>query len=258
VTIVAADELRRAVEADELVLFYQPQVDMRSGIAVGVEACLRWKHPKRGLLHASAFVDAVPQAGLAREFMRWIIAAATRQMAEWRAAAVPLGRVSINTWPVSLTREIVSDVLSAVAAAGLDPSDVEVETPPEATYDPETLAIVSALRDAGIRTAFDDFGDGHIRFTWLRDARFDVVKVPLTFVLGDVGPFDDAVVRSAIAFAHAIGAVVVAEGVETRGARDRVLGLGCDIGQGYWWSRVIPADEIPRVLAAIRVDGAEG
>jgi EAL domain-containing protein (putative c-di-GMP-specific phosphodiesterase class I) len=114
---------------------------------------------------------------------------------------------------------------------------------------------VRALRDAGVRTAWDDFGDGDVRYASLREAAFDVVKVPVTFVLRN-GRYDDAVVQAAVGFARAIGAVVVAEGVETVASRDRVRGLGCDVGQGYLWSRIVPGDRIPAALDAITIDGA--
>ncbi len=145
----------------------------------------------------------------------------------------------------------------AIADAGIAASAIEVETPPEATYDQATLDVVRALHDSGIRTAWDDFGAGDVRYAVLRDAAFDVVKVPVTFVLKD-GAFNDAVIRAAVGFARSIEAVVVAEGVETIAARDRVRSLGCDIGQGYLWSRIVPGDEIPRSLAAITIDGARG
>ncbi len=251
----AAHELRRAVEADELVLLFHPQVDMRTGTAVAVEASLRWQHPEQGLLHAMKFVEAVPASGLAREYMRWIVRTAARQMAAWRAAKVRLERVAINTWPESLRAELVDDVLAAAADAKIPPAAIEVETCPEATYDDATLDVVRALRDAGVRTAWDDFGDGDVRYASLRAAAFDVVKVPVTFVLRS-GPYDDAVVQAAVGFARAIGAVVVAEGVETVASRDRVRGLGCDVGQGYLWSRIVPGDRIPAAVDAITIDGA--
>ncbi len=251
-----ADELRRAVEGNELVLMYHPQVDMRTGRAVAAEAGLRWRHPKRGLLHALAFVDAVPPAALSRTYMAWILRTAAGQMARWRASGVGLERVTVNTWPEDLVPELAHRALAAAAEARIEPSALEIEITPAARFDDVTVDCVKRLREAGVRVALDDFGDGELRLAALRDATFDVIKVPMTFVRESQGPFADAVIRSAVEVARALGALVVAEGVETIAMRDRVLGLGCDIGQGYLWSRVVSGDEVGRAIAAIGVDGA--
>lgn len=254
-TVVTEGDLRRAVENDELLLLYHPQVELRSGRVVGAEACLRWRHPREGLLHAMRFVTAVPEAGLARDYMRWIVRTAAGQMARWRAESVSVGRVSINTWPESLGPDLIDDALAAVADAGIEPAAIEIETPPEATYDAATLGAVRAFRTAGFRVALDDVGDGDLRFVWFREAMFDVLKVPTTFVIGAPGAFDDAVIRSTVGFARAMGASVVAEGVETVAARDRVRDLGCDIGQGYLWSKIVPGAQMAVAIDAITIDG---
>ena len=250
------DELRHAIDRDELMLLFHPQVEIATGTPVGAEAVLRWRHPERGLLHAMEFVGQVPPYGLERDAMRWIIRAAARQVAQWRASGIGLDRVAINTWPESLRADLVDDILAAAADARIPASAIEVETPPEAVYDPATLSTIRALHDAGVRTALDDFGDGDLRFAWLRDAVFDVVKVPVTFVRDPGTQFDAAVIHAAVAFAQTLGAVTVAEGVETVAARDRVRALGCDIGQGYLWSRIVEGHDVARALAAIIPDGA--
>src|SRR5258708_11595483 len=107
------EELRRAVEGDELVLLYHPQVDMRTGLAVAAEAGLRWHHPKRGLLHALAFVDAVPPAGLASLYMEWILRAAARQMAQGKAGGLPLQPVPLNTWPANPAHHLPAPAVAA-------------------------------------------------------------------------------------------------------------------------------------------------
>ena len=251
-----AAELRRALDEDELLLLYQAQVDMRTGKAVGVECAIRWQHPTQGRLHAVKFVEDVPPAGLARDYMRFIVRTATRQMARWRAAAVPFGRASINAWPVSIARDLIDDTLSAASAAGIPPGDIEVESQPEATYGPEIFAALRAFRDAGIRIALDDFGEGDLHFMALRDAPFDVVKLPVHFVKRTGANFDDMVIAAGVGFARSIGAETVAEGVETVAIRDRVRELGCDIGQGYMWSQQVTGDELPAVIRAIGIDGA--
>ncbi len=249
-------ELQHALDADELLLLYQAKVDMRTGKPVGVECAIRWRHPTQGLLHAMKFVNEVPPAGLAPDYMRFIVRTATRQMARWRAASVPFGRASVNAWPISIGRELIDDTLSAASEAGIAPGEIEVESQPEATYGPEIFAALRDFRDAGIRVALDDFGEGYLRFLSIRDAPFDVVKLPVHFVLRAGATFDDAVIAAGVGFARSIGAETVAEGVETIAIRDRVRELGCDIGQGFLWSQQVLGDELPAVLRAIRIDGA--
>ncbi len=251
-----AAELRHALEDGELRLLYQALVDMRTGRVASLECVLRWQHPQRGLLHAIPFVDDVAALGLAPEFMRWILRTAAQQLALWRAMPVDIPRVAVNAWPVALGRVLLDDVLRAAADAGLRPSDIEIETQPEATYDAGTLRSLREMRESGVRIALDDFGDGDLRFSWLRDAPFDVVKLPVTFVLRSTTAYDDAVIAAGVGFARAIGAETVAEGIETVVLRDHVRALGIDIGQGFLWSPIVPADRIPEVIGAIGIDGA--
>lgn len=252
-------ELQRALEADnELLLIYQAQVDLTTGKPVGVECAIRWRHPEQGLLHALKFVNDVPPSGLARDYMRFIVRTATRQMARWRAASVPFGRASVNVWPVSIGRDLIDDTLSAASDEGVSPGDIEIESQPEAIYGPEMFKLLQEFRDAGLRVALDDFGEGNIHFTKMRDAPFDVVKLPVHFVKRAGAIYDDTVIAAAVGFARSIGAETVAEGVETVAIRDRVRDLGCNIGQGFLWSQQVLGDELPGVLHAIGVDGASG
>lgn len=251
-----AAELRRALEDDELFLLYQAQVDMRTGRPVGVECAIRWQHPVHGRLHATKFVDDVPPSGLAPDYMRFVVQTATRQMARWHDAGVPFGRASVNAWPVSIGPDLIDDIVSAASAAGVPLAEIEVESQPEADYGPQIFAALQQFRDAGIRVALDDFGEGALRFMAIRDAPFDVVKLPVHFVLRAGATYDDMVIAAGVGFARSIGAETVAEGVETTAIRDRVLALGCDIGQGYLWSQQVVAEELPAVIRAIGIDGA--
>jgi len=207
-------------------------------------------------LHATKFVDDVTPAGLAREYMRFIVGSATRQMARWRAASVPFGRASVNAWPGSIGRDLIDDTLRAAFEAGISPADIEIESQPEASYGPPIFAALREFRDAGLRVALDDFGEGDLHFMALRDAPFDVVKLPVHFVKRAGAMYDDTVIAAGVGFARSIGAETVAEGVETTAIRDRVRELGCEIGQGYLWSQQVPGDELPDVISAIRIDGA--
>lgn len=251
----AVAELRRALDRRELLLLYQAQVAMQTGLLSGIECAIRWRHPTRGLLHAVPFVNDVPASGLAPEFMRFILRTAALQVARWRERSIEIPRFSINAWPTSIGGELLSDALRACDDAGIPPALLEIETQPEAVYDRAMCERLRAFRTSGIRVALDDFGDGDLRYAALRDAPFDVVKLPVTFVKASGNAYDDAVISSGVSFARAIGAVTVAEGVETVAIRDRVRDLGCDIGQGYLWSQQVEADALPVVIRAIAIDG---
>ncbi len=228
---------------------------MRTGKPVGVECAIRWQHPVQGRLHAMRFVNDVPPSGLAPDFMRFVVRTATRQMARWHAAGVPFGRASVNAWPISVGRELIDDIVSAASQADVPLAEIEVESQPESNYGPAVFAALQEFRDAGIRVALDDFGEGALRFMDIRNAPFDTVKLPVHFVLRAGAAYDDMVIAAGVGFARSIGAETVAEGVETTAIRDRVRELGCDIGQGYLWSRQVVADELPAVIRAIRIDG---
>ena len=249
-----ASDLRRAL-LGELRLVYHAQVDMRSGKVAGVESLIRWQHPERGLMHAVPFVHDVAAHGLAPDFMRWILVTATRQLAEWRRRGMTMPHISVNAWPVTIGRELRDDALAAVRNAGLTPSDLELEMQPETSFEPKTLDALREMRASGLRVALDDFGDGDLRYLWLREAPFDTVKLGVSFVLRSATAFDDAVIAAAVALAKTIGAVTVAEGVETVATRDRVRALGVDIGQGFLWARMISGDEVPAAVARIGIDG---
>ena len=237
-------------------MLYQAQVDLRDGSFSGIECAIRWRHPVRGLLHAVKFVDDVCPAGLGRDFMRFLLQTTTSQVALWARAGLSVPRFSVNAWPETINDALRDDALEACRASGVAASRLEVETQPEATYDAEMCARLARLRSAGLRVALDDFGEGAVHFRWLRDAPFDVVKIPVCFGRNAGEPYDDAVITATVAFARAIGAPTVIEGVETVAIRDRALALGCDIGQGYLWSQQVEAQDFPAVVAAIRRDGS--
>ena len=250
------DELERALERGEVFVLYQAQVEMRTGALAGIECAIRWRHPKHGVLHATKFVDDVPPLGLAPAFMRFIVDTTAAQVADWRKGGVLIPRYSVNVWPDSVGQELITVMVAASRRNRLEPSLSEIETQPEATYDAAMCARLHEFRDAGIRVALDDFGEGSLHFGWLRDAPFDVVKIPVMYGLHAGRAYDDAVITAAVAFARAIGALTVAEGVETIALRDRLVELGCEVGQGYLWSQQVEAAALPATLAAIGVDGA--
>lgn len=244
-------ELRGAVARGELVLHYQPLVDLVTGRTTGVEALVRWQHPTRGLLSPAAFLSVAEDTDLIFEIGAWVAAEAARRTAAWRAAGSP-SRVSINVSAAELLRtDVVATVARAIADAEADPGDLMVEVTESAvlTDIEATVLQLEGLRELGVGVALDDFGTGFSSLSHLRQLPADELKIDRTFVAGlGLDPVCDAIVTSVITLAHAVGLEVVAEGIETEEQRSALAGLGCDLGQGYLLGRPV-AD--PQRLSAV-------
>ncbi|MDP9024199.1 MAG: EAL domain-containing protein, partial [Candidatus Eremiobacteraeota bacterium] len=211
--------LRRALELDEFVVYYQPQIDVRSGEVVSVEALVRWNHPKSGLIEPSHFIPSAEISGLIVPLGDWVLATAAKQVRTWHGELGPL-RLAVNLSGRQFhQRDLRERVLQALEAASLDPAFLEVEiTESVAMSDAaQTVGIVSDLKRAGIRTAVDDFGTGYSSLAYLRRFALDVLKIDGSFVRG-IGQeiYDETIVKTVIGMAHSLGLEVVAEGVETK------------------------------------------
>lgn len=246
-------ELRGAAQRGELVLHYQPLVSLATGCTAGVEALIRWQHPTRGLLSPAAFLSVAEDSDLIVEIGAWVALEAARRTAAWRAAGTPT-RVSINVSAAELLRtDVVATIAAAVEQAGSHPGDLVVEVTESAvlTDIESTVAQLERLRDLGIGVALDDFGTGFSSLSHLRELPADELKIDRAFV-AELGrsPVCDAIVASVITLAHAIGMVVVGEGIETEEQRAHLARLGCDRGQGFLLgrpsSRYVPASPFAR------------
>jgi diguanylate cyclase (GGDEF)-like protein/PAS domain S-box-containing protein len=266
VRVQTGHELRRAIWGDELRLHFQPEIDFRTGTCTGVEALVRWQHPTRGLLAPLHFIPIAEETGLIVPLGRWVLQAACRQAAAWRAAGDGPPSVSVNLSAREITQpDLVGRVSEALDQAGLDPSGLRLEiTETSIMEDPEGAAeVLASLRDLGVRLDIDDFGTGYSSLLYLRRFAVDYLKIDRSFVAGiGENQQDDAIVASVIELAHAFDLGVVAEGVETRAQADWLQRMGCDLGQGFLWARPVPAAELPQVLrhvasinhALLRVD----
>ena len=230
-TAFAPDELREAIEQDQLFLLFQPQVDLATGRPRGVEVMLRWQHPRLGVVHAVEFVGKMAPAGLDRQCLQWMLRTACGQLVDWRSGGTQVEYIAVNAFAESLTPALAEDTGRAMVDASLDPSSLEIECQPETIFDAQAA-------------------DGPLRLASLHALEFDTLKVPVTFVK-TTGPLDDALISATVAIGRAMGARVVAEGVETPALRERVRALGCDLGQGYLWSQLVRGAEIPRIFAAL-------
>ncbi len=242
-------ELRAGITAGELRLHYQPQVELRTAEFTGVEALVRWQHPTRGLLPPSEFIDVAEESGLIRELGTWVMQEAVAQAARWNRDGVTNSRpqMAVNLSTRQLAQpDIVALVQSALSDHGLDAAQLILEiTETALVKDPAAaLSTLTQLKALGVKIAIDDFGTGYGSLTYLQQFPIDELKIDRSFVTG-LGTDDDgeasAIVAACVQLAHAVGIHAVAEGVETEAHRQALIDLGCELAQGYLFSRPLTA-----------------
>jgi PAS domain S-box-containing protein len=240
----SAIELRNAIANQEFVLFYQPKVDLRTGTCWGAEALIRWQHPERGLLFPDSFIPLAERCGVIVDITKWVLEEAVRQRREWQDQGCHVV-ISVNLSPESLADSSIVEVArSALEKNGVLARAIEVELTETAVMENPAQAVqtLSKLGALGIASAIDDFGTGFSSLVYLRELPVETIKIDRSFVMAmDTSDKDTAIVRSTITLAHSLGKKVVAEGVETAAAAELLLHLGCATGQGYYWSRPVPA-----------------
>ena len=248
--------LRAAIDTGQLVLHYQPKVDLSTGEAVAAEALVRWQHPTDGLLLPGSFLPLAEESLLVVDLGECVLRAAMVEAAGWRwsghASATPTApMVNINVSGRHLSHPSFLEHLDrALEVSGIDPAQIELElTETVLLHDLEmTGRVLAGVRERGVMIALDDFGTGYSSLTWLQRLPVDTVKLDRSFVadlLAAQGGGPD-IVGSVTSLAHALGKLVVAEGVETPEQHDLVVALGCDLAQGYLYGRPEPAAPFPR------------
>lgn len=243
-----AFELRRALEQQELRVFYQPVHDLASSRLVGVEALVRWEHPQRGLVPPGEFIPIAERAGLIAEIDAWVMQQACRQMCQWQAQGMELSFVAVNVSSrLFARRELYQQVAQVLHDTGLDPAYLELEVTESAVMeDPEVaLEQMHRLRELGLRLAIDDFGTGYSSLLRLKRLPVQKLKIDQGFVAGLPWDEDDAAIsRVIIALAQSMGMQVHAEGIEQVEQARFLLDQSCDLGQGYWFGRPVPAAQL--------------
>ena len=247
--------LRRALERDEFVLHYQPQVDLRSGDIVGVEALIRWVHPQLGMVSPSDFIPVAEDTGMIVPIGEWVLREACRDLKHWRDQGHAL-RVAVNLSGRQLKESaLVVTVLATLREVGVDPEWLELELTESMLMDASTdiLDRLHALTDAGIQLAIDDFGTGYSSMSYLKTFPVRALKVDKSFVRGlPQNPEDAAITRAIIAMARSLRMEIVAEGIETQEQSDFLRANGCDKSQGYLYGRPCPAAQIGEMLGEAR------
>ena len=243
-----ASELRRALDQHELRVYYQPVHHLQGSRLIGVEALVRWQHPERGLVPPGDFIPIAERTGLIADIDAWVMDQACRQMCQWLADGAPLNFIAVNVSSrLFARRELYEQVAQVLHATGLDPAFLELEVTESAVMDDPEVALeqLHRLRELGLRLAIDDFGTGYSSLLRLKRLPVQKLKIDQGFVAGLPWDEDDAaIVRVVIALAKSMGMQVHAEGIEQVEQARFLLEQACDMGQGYWFGRPMPAQEI--------------
>ena len=246
------DSLRHAIERQELLLHYQPKLNLATGGIIGVEALIRWHHPQRGLVPPGEFIAIAEQCGLIVPIGRWVLREACRQARAWQAAGLPPMSIAINISSVELRAPgFVSGVRATLEETGLEPRCLELELTETALLeDSRSVAdVLRELKDIGVLLALDDFGTGYSSLSHLKRFPIDALKIDQSFVRDLTTDEDDAgIVTAVIGLGKSLHMRVVAEGVETREQLEILQEQGCPQGQGYYFSRPVPAVEFGQLL----------
>ncbi|WP_298255483.1 bifunctional diguanylate cyclase/phosphodiesterase [uncultured Arthrobacter sp.] len=251
-------ELRHGIETKQLRVHYQPRMDMSTGTINSVEALVRWEHPTRGLLQPVDFIDLAEESGLIRDLGTWVLQEAIRQGTHWAQTSPgsePLGiAVNLSTRQL-LDPHLLDTVATALERYDFTPGLLTLEITETALMEnPATaLKVLTALKSLGVGLAIDDFGTGYASLTYLKDFPIDELKIDRSFVSGlGSNDGDNAIVQSCIQLAHAVGIRAVAEGVETGHQRTTLLTLGCDLAQGYHYSKPLTPEHITTWITPTR------
>ena len=248
-------ELRQALTSEEFVLYYQPKVDLATGRLAGVEALVRWHHPTRGLVPPNDFIPLAEETGLIVPLGRWVLTEACHQARAWsagRSAGPPL-TMSVNLSARQFRQpDLVGDIARILCDTDVDPALIQLEITEGVLMEDAaaTLGLLERLRGLGVALAIDDFGTGYSSLAYLKRFPIDVLKVDKAFVTGlGRDPSNGAITTAVIGLAHALGLTVTAEGVETAGEMAQLRSLGCELGQGYYFARPMPAAALAALLA---------
>jgi EAL domain-containing protein (putative c-di-GMP-specific phosphodiesterase class I) len=248
-------ELHHALQRGELEIHYQPQIDLPTRTMVGVEALLRWHHPKLGMVPPDRFIPLAEDTGLILPIGAWVLEQACSQASQWQRAGLPQLRMSVNLSPVQFRDpDLAGVVRGALERSTLAPDCLELEiTERTLMEDTETtLAILRELKQLGIKISIDDFGVGHSSLGYLRRFAFDEIKLDRSFVAAlEHDPSAAAIVRATLSLGRSLGLEAVAEGVESAEQLAMLDAEGCRLAQGYYFSPPVHVQEIDGMVKAL-------
>jgi diguanylate cyclase (GGDEF)-like protein len=243
--------LRRALERQEFVLYYQPKVDLMTGAITGAEALIRWIHPTRGLIPPMDFIPIAEDCGLILLIGAWALREACAQSRAWTKAGLPTVTMAVNVSAIEFRdKNFLNRLFEVINETGLDPRLLELELTESVLmkHAASTAVILQSLREAGIRLAIDDFGTGYSSLSYLRKFPVDAVKIDQTFIRQISADDDTTIVKAVIGMARGLKLRVIAEGVETPQELAFLRAYRCDEAQGYYFSRPVPARQFAMML----------
>ncbi len=245
-------DLRHALERNELMVYYQPQVDLYNGQTIGMEALLRWQHPERGMIPPAVFIPLAEETTLIIPIGEWVLRTACTRLKAWLDAGLPKIRVAVNLSSRQFNQKNLADVVAGILQeTGLPPQHLELElTESLIMSDAESsIKVLEKLRRLGVQFSIDDFGTGYSSLSYLKRFPIDRIKIDQSFVRNITSdPQDAAVSQAIISLSHSLNMTVVAEGVETAEQREFLRKRQCDEIQGFHFSRPVPEHEMERML----------
>jgi diguanylate cyclase (GGDEF)-like protein/PAS domain S-box-containing protein len=250
--IALTNEMVRALQQDEFELHYQPKVALSSGRVISAEALIRWRHPQRGLLSPGLFIPVAEQSQLIGPIGDWVLREACRQQQLWRAEGLDLVRVSVNVSQIQFVLGTFSEkVKAALAEFDVDPAALSLEIT-ESVFENQSdrlLTEIRRLHDLGVRLSLDDFGTGYSSLLYIQQYPFDEIKIDQGFVMQLMeDDYSNDIVDTVIRVAHALKAEVVAEGIESAEVAARLRTMGCEVGQGYYYSMPLETEDFAWLL----------
>ena len=253
------NQLRRSIERDELLLYYQPRVDVQTGRLLGSEALMRWEHPELGLVGPDRFIPIAEETGIIRSLGEWALRTGCKQNQAWLSAGLPATSVAINVSALQFQNPgFVDTIRAALDESQMDPRYLDLElTESMIMRNPtETAVMLDAIKAMGIRLSIDDFGTGYSSLAYLKSFPISELKIDRSFVSGVPEDEDGAaIVNAIILIGHTLGMTVVAEGVETSEQLEFIKSRGCDSYQGFLLSKPLPAEEFQQLLLRLGRSG---
>jgi diguanylate cyclase (GGDEF)-like protein/PAS domain S-box-containing protein len=247
------NSLQKAISNNELLLFYQPKVSIKTGKIIGAEALIRWSHPEWGLMMPDRFIKIAEESGLIKGIGHWVLREACTQNKKWQDSGLPEIPIAINVSVVELHHaHFTQEVMKVLLQTGLQPYNLELEVTESVAFQSEATVIhdLNKLKEMGVRLSVDDFGTGYSSLSYLKLLPVNTIKIDKSFIRDiQIDINDAAIVTAIIKMSQSLGLTVIAEGVETQAQLEFLKSHDCDEMQGYLFSRPLPADEFEALLA---------
>lgn len=246
-------DLRKAIQRNEFVLYYQPKIDMPTRKIIGAEALIRWEHPNRGMISPDKFIPIAKETGIIIDINKWVLYEACRQAAQWKKEGYHPITIAINLSGYKLaSQNIIQSLKNILDETQFDGKNIEIEITENIIMQDtdETISILNKIKDLNLSIAMDDFGTGYSSLSYLTTFPVDTIKIDRSFVMDCTAESNNlAIIKAIIAMGHSLGKKIVAEGIETEEQYHLLNKLDCDEAQGYYFKHPVPTEEFVRLLA---------